>query len=140
MPPTITTTRLASRKRVSSPGDSDWNVAPMMPAIPASPAPKPNTARNTQLDAHAGSSQHLTIVDARTDQHAKRGAVQNKPHRDADHDCRDQDPDAHGRVAQPGRPRRVESLTLLTSGNSIGPCRNCGARDLNRIARPTTRA
>ena len=47
MPPTITTTRLASRKRVSSPGDSDWNVAPMIPAIPASPAPKPNTARNT---------------------------------------------------------------------------------------------
>ena len=30
MPPTITTTRLASRKRVSSPGDSDWNVAPQI--------------------------------------------------------------------------------------------------------------
>ena len=47
MPPTMTTTREARRKRVSSPGEMDWKVPPTTPAIPARPAPKANTVTNT---------------------------------------------------------------------------------------------
>ena len=47
MPPTMTTTSDASRKRMSSPGARDWNVPPTTPARPASPAPKAKTATKT---------------------------------------------------------------------------------------------
>ena len=47
MPPTMTTTSEASRKRVSSPGEIDWKVPPTTPAMPARPAPKANTRTNT---------------------------------------------------------------------------------------------
>src|SRR5205814_2028652 len=47
MPPTMTTTNEASRKRVSSPEEIDWKVPPTTPAMPAMPAPSAKTRTKT---------------------------------------------------------------------------------------------
>jgi hypothetical protein len=99
MPPTITTTRLASRNRVSSPGDSDWKVPPTMPPS-RQPGAEGEHRQKDVLDAHARGRQHLAVVDAGADQHAEPRAVEHQPHRHADHDGGDEDRDPHRRIFQ----------------------------------------
>src|SRR3954447_7269038 len=110
MPPTITTTSDASRKRVSSPGEIDWNVPPTTPAMPASPAPSANTSTNTswiRTPVAARMSRSSTPARAGGGAEARaagpaaptpppaRGPVAPQPHRDADHDRGGEDHQPH---------------------------------------------
>ena len=88
MPPTMTTTSEASRKRVSSPGASDWKVPPTTPGDARQPGAEGEHQHEHALDAHAGRRQHVAVIDAGADQHADPRAVQDQPHGDADHDRR----------------------------------------------------
>jgi len=49
MPPTMTTTRLASSSRVSSPGTMLSSTAPITPPMPARPAPSMKVIANTRF-------------------------------------------------------------------------------------------
>ena len=81
MPPMMTTTSEASRNRVSSPGEIDWNVPPTTPAMPASPAPKAKTTTKTSWIAHAHRRQNVAVVDAGAHDHADARAIEDEPHR-----------------------------------------------------------
>ena len=85
---------------MSSPCCNDWNVPPMTPVNPASPAPNANTQQKDQLHADAGGREHVAIVDAGADQHADPGAVERQPHQDADDDRAEKNDEAHQRILQ----------------------------------------
>ena len=102
MPPTMTTTSEASRKRESSPGEIDWKVPPTMPAIPGKSRAESEHRDEHELHRHAQRRQHVAVVDSGAD-HADPRAIEREPHRDADHDRGGEDDEPHERILKKDR-------------------------------------
>src|SRR6201990_1572044 len=81
MPPMMTTTSEASRKRMSSPGEIDWKGPPTPPAMPAA---GPQHDHEPQLKADPHRCQNAAVIDAGAHDHPDTRAIEREPHRNAD--------------------------------------------------------
>ena len=97
MPPMITTTSEFRSHWPSTSGASDANAPPIAPPKPASADADDERDRERELDVHAERRDHVPVVDAGADDHARPRLVQPEPERDADHDR-----DAEDEEAAPG--------------------------------------